>query len=207
MSSKDYLPQSNDQFDTWEENFATKLPLYNAQVSVTAAEVAAITAAITTHRTAFAAQVSAEASYHAAVQDNKAKKKAEVSNPGALRSLVKKIKSSANYTLQIGQDLGIESIDVPLNLDELKPFLKLFKNADGSIRITWKKGSVAAINIYSKRGDETTFTLLATVMLTSFKDARPNLNGAPEKREYFGRLVYKDVEVGQQSDVASITVG
>lgn len=207
MPTRDYLPSSNDQFDTWEENFSTKLPLHNAQVSVSAAEVAAITALITTHRTAFAAQISAEATYHAAVQDNKAKKKTEVSNPGALRSLIKKIKSSANYTLQIGQDLGIEPIEIPLNLDDLKPFLKLFKNADGSIRITWKKGFVIAINIYCKRGDETTFTLLSTVTLTSFVDARPNLNGAPEKREYFGRLVYKDVEVGQQSDVASITVG
>ena len=207
MSTKDYLPQSNDQLDTWEENLITKLPLHNATVGVTAAEVAAVTSLINTHRAAFSAQVSAEASYHGAVQDNKAKKQAAISAPGATRSLIRKIKSSGNYTLQIGQELGIETIDVPLNLDDLKPFLKLFKNADGTIRITWKKGFVAAINIYSKRGDETTFTLLATVTLTSFKDVRPNLNGAPEKREYFGRLVYKDVEVGQQSDVASITVG
>lgn len=207
MPTKDFIPASNDQLDTWEENFAAKLPTHNATVRITAAEVAAVTTAITNHRTAFAAQVSAKATYHGAVEDTRAKKKAALTSPGSIRPIAKKIKTSPNYTLLIGQELGIEPIDVPLNLDNLKPFLKLFKNADGSIRITWKKGFVAAINIYSKRGDEATFTLLATVTLTSFKDVRPNLNGAPEKREYFGRLVYKDVEVGQQSDVASITVG
>jgi hypothetical protein len=124
-----------------------------------------------------------------------------------IRRLIKKMKSSPNYTIALGAQLGIVGSAISFDETELKPLLKLKLDA-GQVRISFGKKSMAGICIYSRTRGAGTWQKIAQVNHSPFFDTR-SLNEAdqPEAREYraFFHNGYK--EVGQESDVASILTG
>lgn len=119
---------------------------------------------------------------------------------------MKMIKSHSNYTTSIGADLGIEVNNSEASDDNRRATIKL-KTVPGKVMIKSKMKGVDAFNVYSRVADEEKFIFIGTSVIPWFADERPKLNGAPEKREYFIRLVIKNKEVGIQSDIATIVVG
>jgi len=118
---------------------------------------------------------------------------------------VGQLKKNALYTETIGTTLDVIGAAVVVNFATLKPTLKL-ETSGGSIYVHYVRGHAEGILLYSKRGTETAFTLLAMVTNTSYVDARPNLVvGQAEERQYQAFYMVGDVAVGLISLVASIT--
>ena len=206
MAKADYLPQLVDVLDTWLGNFSTKLSTHAATLGLAPATVTAMTTAITNFRTTYTAQVAAEATFKNAAQLTRTQREALISGIGGIRDLVQVIKHSATYTLNIGEDLGIELDETSVDVDTIKPVLLLFKLIDKKIRISFKKGVADGVIIKSRRGTETEFTFLAKVIQSPHIDDRPNLTAMPEQRDYVANYFIGNASVGLESDVVSIVV-
>ncbi|MBK6912765.1 MAG: hypothetical protein IPH11_03490 [Ignavibacteriales bacterium] len=206
MSNTDYVPKKIAAIDSWEENLSTKLPAYTALFNLPPAMVTDLMNLINEHRTAYAEQVFIEATYRSKVAATDLKKNAAISGNGGIRKVMKMIKSHSNYTTSIGADLGIEVNNSEASDDNRRATIKV-KIVPGKVMIKSKMKRVDAFNVYSRVADEEKFIFIGTSVIPWFEDERPKLNGAPEKREYFIRLVIKNKEVGIQSDIATIVVG
>lgn len=206
MAKADYLPRLVDVLDTWLGNFSAKLSTHAAALGLAPATVTAITTSITNFRATYTAQVAAEATFKNAAQLTRTQKEALISGVGGIRDLVQVIKHSASYTLNIGEDLGIELDEPAVDVDTIKPVLLLFKLVDKKIRIQFKKAVADGVIIKSRRGTETEFTFLAKLIQSPYIDDRPNLNAAPEQREYVANYFIGNNSVGLESDVVSIAV-
>jgi len=206
MAKADYLPQLVDVLDTWLGNFAAKLAIHAAALGLAPAVVTAITTAITNFRATYTAQVAAEATFKNAAQLTRTQKEVLISGTGGIRDLVQIIKHTSTYTLNIGEDLGIELDEMAVDKDTIKPTLLLFKLIDKKIRISFKKGIADGVIIKCRRATETEFTFLAKVIQSPHIDDPPNLTAMPEQRDYVADYFIGNAPVGLESDVVSIVV-
>ena len=124
-----------------------------------------------------------------------------------IRKLVRTLKANANYDDVIGLDLKTIGETIVIDYSTYKPVLKLSLSGLYLFVKYLKKGT-DGIHLYSKRGAETEFTLLATISKASYEDIRANLvAGQPETRNYQAWYVVNDVVVGLISSIVTISVG
>lgn len=206
MAKVDYLPKLVDVFDTWLENFSAKLAFHAAALGVAPAVVTAITNLITNFRATYAAQVEAEATFKNAAQLTRSEREVLVSGINGIRKLVQVIKHSPTYTLNIGEDLGVELDEKEVDTDKIKPVLHLLKLPEKKIRCSFKKKIADGVIIKSRRSAETEFTFFAKSIKSPIIDDRPNLTSAPEQRDYIAAYFIGNDTVGIESDVVSIVV-
>src|SRR5438128_1052969 len=91
----------------------------------------------------------------------------------------------------------------PRHDSKLVPWLTNFSGQLSSVR-----GPLDGIHVYSRKKGETAWRFLDSARYSPFVDAAPAATpGIPEIREYRVVGVYKDQEVGQPSDIVSVTVG
>lgn len=84
-----------------------------------------------------------------------------------------------------------------------KPKMSIKKD-DGCVIIKFDQKSDLPLRIFSKRGSEENFSLLAEISGNQYPDNRPNTFNAPELREYMACYVKNDVQIGPASDVVLI---
>ncbi|MEI6145905.1 MAG: hypothetical protein D0531_04455 [Methylococcales bacterium] len=122
-----------------------------------------------------------------------------------LSSLVAHLKSHKNYTSAIGLDLGVIGTSTVVDSSSWKPILNVQIKAGHPI-VTWTKGSAAAIEIWVDRGEGAGFSFLTINTEPNTSDNQP-LPTTSAVWKY--RAIYRlhDEQVGQWSDVLSITVG
>ena len=121
------------------------------------------------------------------------------------RKLVEQIKASPNFTKAIGDDLGIEATEAPVQA--MKPTVKCATEPGGKVLLNVLKDGHDALAVFSKRGAEVQPSLLGVYTRSRIEDARPPLvTGQPELREY--TIQYRDADqaVGAMSDVCRVTV-
>jgi len=120
------------------------------------------------------------------------------------RAMAARLKTHPNYSQSIGEDLGIVAKLY------VKPILSpklILKMVGTSLVIFYKKGAAHGVHIFSKRGNESEFTLLAIDMRSPYVDNRPNLEeGVPEKRSYYAFYFKDDALVGTQGPEVNILV-
>lgn len=214
---KDYLARTDGDFDTWEEEFLTQLAIVAAVVGITPPQVTDLTTIIGDHRTLFATAVTKKNEAHAATNAARNKRKAV---SAAVRPLVRQIKASPGYTTEIGENLDIIGEEEIIDWNTAKPELKV-KLDGGTIVLSFKKGQSDGIKLYSKQGNQTDFTFLATDTESPYVDNRPKLSSVsiptpgepstavenvPETREYEAYYMLGDEQVGQLSDTIKITL-
>ncbi len=125
----------------------------------------------------------------------------------AVRSIAGRFKTHKDYTEETGTDLDIIGEEVIIDTDEMQPELEV-KIVGNLPTIKWRKGQAQGVNLYSKRGTEDSFAFLALDTASPYHDSRPNLDpNKPEVRQYYAIYVIEDEEVGQRSDINSLTVG
>jgi len=82
-----------------------------------------------------------------------------------------------------------------------KPTLQVKALPHGVVEIIWSNGKSEGVNIYSRRGGDARYVLLAYERHSPYLDNRPLLaEGKPEKRRYKAICVAGDSEVGLFSD-------
>jgi hypothetical protein len=176
--TNDFIPSSDGNLDTWEQNFVTTFTTSAASLGFTPAEITAITNDIAAHRSAYATSVAKQAESKAAVIVAHTKRKMAIAN---IRTLVKRINTSPNCTDALRATLKIKGSDHSVDIATLKPSLVATKNGNNASVKFNKPTPVDAIRVYSKRGNETDFTLMNTFTKSPFTDSR----NAPISHPFF----------------------
>jgi hypothetical protein len=116
------------------------------------------------------------------------------------------IKSSSVYTIADGEDLGLEGVEASMDLDSMKPAIKLVLVSGGHPEVKWMKQGMDGIEIYVDRGTGT-YILLAFDTHPDYMDTAPlPATGATAVWNYKSIYRFGDNQVGLWSDVVSITV-
>ena len=122
-------------------------------------------------------------------------------------ALVAHIKTLKHYTLAIGQDLWIVGASRVFDPSTLKPLLSIQIKAGHPV-IVWTKGKASAIEIWVDRNDGNGFVFL--IINTEPNTTDPTSPPAPGTSAVWNyKAIYRfhDEQVGQWSDVVSVTVG
>ena len=119
-------------------------------------------------------------------------------------AFAERTKHTVGYTIAMGEDIGIEPVGGPPPLGD--PEFDLTALAGSLVRLDWLKGTSDGVIVESQRGDETTWTVLASDHFSPYVDARaPLVAGQPEVRRYRLRYLVGDEPAGNYSGVFSVT--
>ena len=120
-------------------------------------------------------------------------------------ALVAHLKSHKNYSSAIGLDLGLIGSSTVIDPTSWKPILTA-QNKAGHPIIAWTKGAAAAIEMWVDRGEGAGFTFMTINTEPNTSDSQP-LPATSAVWKYKAIYRLHDEQVGQWSDVLSITVG
>jgi len=121
------------------------------------------------------------------------------------RALVARIKKSSAYTTGIGENLGIEAPKTIPDFSKYKPVFKL-KLTALQVLIIWKKLQAQGINIYKKVDNGAWFKLDFDGTPNYLDTSATPPAGITQTWSYKLRYVKGDIEIGEFSEVVSITV-
>jgi hypothetical protein len=120
--------------------------------------------------------------------------------------LVKKIKSSLNYTEAIGHDLGIIAPVHTIDVNALQPELSVNLEA-GRPHIKCTKGMADAIDLHVNRNDGNGFVLIGRLTKPDYLDIANLPSGTLlAEWEYKAMYVIDNINVGLMSSVVSVVV-
>jgi hypothetical protein len=204
MAKTDFIPKRDGDLDVYEENFVNKLSIHAPALSMDDALVTELRTGILSHRLAFSNMISKRAESKSATEDNYSKKISAIND---LRRAAKIVKSLKNYTPAIGDDLQIIGADLPPeDVTQLKPVLNTKVNGAVAF-IKFRKGEADGIKLYSRRGTESEFTLLASTTQSPYVDNRHKILGSqPEQREYYAVYFIDMNDIGLISDTIKVTL-
>ncbi|MBC8873549.1 MAG: hypothetical protein H8E44_29265 [Planctomycetes bacterium] len=203
MARNDYIPDAQNDFLAWHDNFNAQVAAMMATFGLTQEEVDAAAADNTVAHDKAAAADAAKAAQQAATADRRTAFKTVESNA---RSLANRLKAHAAYTEALGEQLGIVGPEDTTDLTNAQPTLTAQSVNPGNVTIGFDKTISDGVMIHSKRGAETVFTMLAWDTRSPYLDNRPNLAPGPETREYRAQYFKDDEPIGQFSDVLQVTV-
>ena len=123
-----------------------------------------------------------------------------------IAAIVKRIKASPNYTLNMGKDLGIIGSDIIIDYSKYKPVLKLTTTVDGP-KAKYIKQKTSGIKLYADHDDGKGMSFFKFINLTTFTDTTALADKQTTALfQYFGVFVVDDAEVGIKSDLTTISV-
>ena len=202
MSKIDIVPHPDGVFLNWFDQLAAAATAKGAAAGLPATDISTLTACATELHTRFAAATAAKATADQAVIDkNASRARAEV----VARAAIRRLKASTSYNEGLGAQFGVLAADDSTDMTAAKPVLTATAQLGGVVVIDFVKSKSDGVNLYSRRGAETGFTVLARDTASPYVDNRPLLaEGKPELREYKAMYILDDVETGLPSDIASI---
>jgi hypothetical protein len=223
-----FIPTRDDAKDLWLKNFATKLPQFVSKYSISAAEQADITqgSALFTYWLNYKNQ-NDEYNRKLAQYKNELRDGIETGitpsivpafpSPGVAPtatapgifvragSVAVRIKKHVAYTIADGFDLGIEATSTTgVNLNTVKPQIRVHLIEDGNPEILWVKKSMDQIEIHVDRGEG--YELLVFDTYPNYTDTNTLEPGTATVWKYKAIYIKKDVRVGFWSDEVTITV-
>lgn len=229
MSSSNFIRSSDNGKGVWLNNFSTKLGTYAASLGVTTSEVTATT----DDAAMFQYMLNLQEIYRQTLQNIVGYKNllkhavgqqhispvipalpalntAPVSVPEGIfdrvRKLATRIKASANYTTNIGSDLGIIASVPVVDQSTLMPVISIKLEA-GRPHLKWVKGIADALDLYVDRNDGSGFVLLGRLMRNEYLDiASLPANKVIDEWSYKGVYVIADQPVGLYSAITEVTV-
>ncbi len=202
MAKDDFMPKDKPGYLGWHDTFKSGVTELGTELGATTDEITAVgTRNTELHAKRTNTEAKAAAAKQATGEEDAVIKIAQAAD----RALAKKFKLSTSYTEAKGKRLGIEGVDSTTILTE--PTLKGEAKANGRVELDFPKGKSKGVNIYSKRGAETTYTYLARDTEAPYVDTRPLLvPGQPEQRTFRALYVGSgDEEVGEPGNELTIT--
>jgi hypothetical protein len=118
------------------------------------------------------------------------------------RPLIARGKTAAGYTAAIGEDLGWLGSSNPIDPATYKPELKGSVEG-GRITLKFTKAGADGVNIYHRMRGEAAWKFIAFDSRSPYAD-EPETAGTHEYQAYG---VVADVQIGQPSDIVSVTWG
>lgn len=195
MAKQDFVPGADDEYDSWCDTFRNKIATVIVAVGIVPTTADAALSKIVTQKTAFGAANDAKAD---AQNKNQTFREKRTDTETEIRSAVKQIKARKEYTPAIGEIAGLEG---PEESIDLKPKGKAKIDGGHAYVYSNKPNGVSGSQIFSKRGNETAFSLIGFDVHFPYLDNRPKLQASdPEKRTYYLMFQKDGVPVGEQSD-------
>ena len=200
----DYIPRKDSDKIVWNNNLSAQIEAEGATLGLTPAEIADIKATAGEN----AAAIVANDDPQFAARTAKAAKDTQIkTGEKMIREMVKKMKSSSNYTTAIGTNLRIIGEDPTVDYSTCQPKIKAIV-MPGRVRIDFVKDGLNGMHIYSRLKGETRWLRLAYDTYSPYEDTRPlGVDDKPEHREYMAIGVIRDEEVTLQSDIIDAVYG
>ena len=207
MAQQDFVPGPDGDFLAWDDNFIARLLELAAKYNIAPAQ---ITTANAENAAAHADNTDATQKKAAAKAANSKWRGTRKNVVGKRRGTARQIKAHTDYVTTDGELLGVEGPEDTTDLSTSAPILtvKIITMADGTLaaEVGFNKSISDGVKIFSKRGNETLSTPLATDGFSPYIDNRPNLGPGPETRQYQAVYVLVDDPIGNMSQVVSIIV-
>lgn len=205
MAKKKYfIPRRIPDFIIWHDNLNTNVPLVAATLNLPASDTTTTSTDNALVHTKQTVLQNARTALDVAQADMNATVELVI---GHSQGTAGRAKASVNYNDTIGQQLRLIGEAITVNLSTSQPTLKLLGTpVQGDVLIDFNKSISDGVEIWSKRGNETEWTKLATDSEPEYKDTRTNLTAGPETRQYRARYVLNDAPIGNWSDVIVVTV-
>lgn len=201
----DYIPKSRSERYLWWKNLRDNIEEEGPKTGLSVAEIAAIKATATDQ---CAKMEAADAAENAAKGAKASETESTRVNTPDIRLAVRNMKTRALYASSgVEGTLRLKGSESGFDPATFKPVLKL-SIVGSHVRSDFTKGECDSVAIYSRLRGTTGWTKLSIDSDSPYFDTRalavPNV---PETREYMGRGVIDDVEIGIESDIVSITFG
>ncbi|MGI8436909.1 MAG: hypothetical protein ACR2NX_08385 [Chthoniobacterales bacterium] len=199
------VPDSYSNRAVFFKNLKTQNHDHAAELHWDAAKLTAIDALLDQLIAAYTAVVSAEAA--AAAASANAAQIFQNQNPDLVK-LLTELRANPGLSDGMRSDMQLPKGKAGVDPASIKPSLKV-KVESGGVIVSGSKNYAELINIYM-RIEGTTPWILAGVRRKRlpFEDQTPlKVAGTPEAREYMGRGVIDDEEVGQESDIVRVVFG
>ncbi len=204
MANQDFFPKNDSEMRDWLASFQANLSTAARQLSLDPVDTGEMGDIVGLFIGDIDTQTQKEQELKASAETKTSHREEKMP---ILRAHIANIKNRRGYTRAIGELLGIVSRPKPrVDYDTLQPKPKL-QTVANEVKINFTRGNTHGANIYCRRGNETSFTLMVRSFSSPYIDARPNLNQATaERREYYLRYMRGNVEVGQNSDIVVVNV-
>ena len=200
----DYIPSADDAKIIWLTNLKESIDAYSAALGITAARVTQIKAwcdalidEINDTHTAKQGWLSAAA----------AKTTQETTSLGGLRGEIAQWKPNPNMTPAIEAALKIVGSGGGFDPNAFKADISC-EAFSGYVRTKFKKGKSGGINLYSRLNGQSAWRFVSRDTNSPYDDHTPlAVPGTAEVREYQAFGVLSDHQIGQPSDIVSVTFG
>jgi hypothetical protein len=200
----DFIPAKDTALINWSNNYKTKIATHGPTLGLTAAQITAQQNRCTNVINAIQQVELKKNDWQSSVE---AKETAKTTEIGALRTDIAAMKTTAAMTPAIAADLSIVGTPDTFDPTTFKTQLTVEVVA-GSVRIKFVKSKTDGVNIYARLKGQSAWTFLARDTASPYVDTRPlAAPGVAEVREYMAFGVIDDAQIGQQSDIVSVTFG
>jgi hypothetical protein len=199
----DYVPDKRDQRYRWYKNISDKVTAEAVKFGAPPADATATKTLVDGIVTKMDATDTAQGTTDSARQ---LEYDTEAAGLQQLRAKVKNWKTLSGWAGSGSEQvLQLSGAGPAFDPASYKTTLKT-SNVLGGIRVDFIKKGVAAVNIYMRVRGTGNFHKIGMDTETPYLDSTPlTQTGVPEVREYMGRGVLHDEEIGQDSDVVSAT--
>lgn len=200
----DYIPSKDSDKVIWNNNLNAKIGSEGTALGLSPAEITTVKSVTADNSAAIVANDDAQTAARAA----KATKDTQLKTGNkTIRDLVRKMKSSSNYTTTIGTNLGIIGEDPTVDYSTYQPKIKAFV-MPGRVRIDFVKDGLNGMNIYARLKGQSSWVKLAYDSFSPYEDNRAlAVATTPEHREYMAIGVIRDQEVTLSSDIVEAVYG
>ena len=198
----DYFPRGDGDKLNWLNNYNMKIGANGAVVGLTPAEISAIQTKIGAYLSQFNGLLQQKNALQATTAATRLAEKNLVAD---VRKQVGRLKTHTGYTQPIGEDLDVIGEEEAFDPDAFKP--KLTATVfPGTVRLEFVKGPTDGININCRLKGQAAWKFVSRDTNSPYEDHPPLAQpGVPEAREYCARAVLGDQEIGQMSDIVSVT--
>jgi len=200
----DFIPSSDPEIVTWLANLKTKLSGYTTTLNITPARATQITAWCDALVAKIQSVTQKKNDWLAAAAAKQAQMTASL---GGLRGEIAKWKTEDGMTDAIAADLQVAGGTGAFDPDAYKP--KITAQVVGDhVQLKFGKGQTDGVNLYWRKKGETAWKFLSRDTNSPYNDHTPlTTAGVPEVREYQAFGVLNDEQIGQPSDIVSVTFG
>jgi hypothetical protein len=200
----DFISDKRTERYLWLKNLSQKIVAEAVKMGLPNPDALAIKALADELTTAMEATDAAQTALDGARATEKQK---ETVNIKSLRNKIRNIKTLDDYPASGSE--GVLQLKGPVSdfdPSTYKPVLKVSIEG-GIIRVDFTKKGVDAVAVYCRLRGTAAWTKIGTDSGSPYFDTKPLANpNVPEVREYMGMGVVNDEEVGQSSDIVSITL-
>ncbi|MFA6545519.1 MAG: hypothetical protein WCS99_13960 [Limisphaerales bacterium] len=200
----DYIPSADDAKIIWLTNLRDTIDAYSATLGITAGRVTQIKAWCNDLIDEINATNTAKQAWLAAAAT---KATQETTSLAGLRGEIAQWKPNPDMTPAIEAALKIVGNGGGFDPNTFKAEItgEVFS---GYVRIKFKKGRSGGINLYSRLQGQTAWKFVSRDTNSPYDDHTPlAVPGTPEVREYQVFGVLNDQQIGQPSDIVSVTFG